>query len=68
MNKVRVYREKKGFTQFELAKRCNIFPADISKIENGLIKAYPKWRERISRALQVNQEILFSEGEDENEI
>lgn len=64
MNQVRVYREKKGLTQFELAKRCNIFPADISKIESGGIRPYPKWRERLSQALEVEEEELFPEGGD----
>lgn len=59
MNNLKVIRTSKGLSQFSLAKIANITPADLSRIENNKIYVYPKWRKRISEALQVPEKELF---------
>ncbi len=62
MNKLKEYRIVKGLTQFELAKRSNINPADISKIETGIIaRPYAKWRKAIAEVLGVSESEVFLE-------
>lgn len=62
MTKLKEVRLAKGLTQFELAKRCDINPADISKIETGVIgRPYAKWRKAIAAALEVKENELFPE-------
>lgn len=67
MNHLRKERIRQGLSQFELAKRSNISPADISKIENGTCITFPGWRKRLSEALGVPEEELFSK-QDKNEL
>lgn len=59
MNKVKEIRELKGLSQFQLAKKANITPSDISRIENNKIFPYPQWRKRISEALNVPEKEIF---------
>ena len=44
-------REKKGITQSELAKITNIYQAEISKIERGIVNTLIKTLERIATGL-----------------
>ncbi len=59
MNNLRKTREKGGFTQLDLAKRADITPSDISKIENNKIYAYPGWRDRLAKALEVDEKEIW---------
>ncbi len=61
MNRVKKEREKKNWSQFQLAKKSNINQGDISQIENEKIFPYPGWRKRLSEALEVKEEYLFPE-------
>ncbi|MCL4520271.1 MAG: helix-turn-helix domain-containing protein [Firmicutes bacterium] len=53
------FRQAKGLTQFELAKRANVGQSVISAIETGKIWPYPKWRKRLANALGVDEEDVF---------
>jgi transcriptional regulator with XRE-family HTH domain len=64
MNKLKEIRELKGLSQFELAKKADITPSDISRLENNKIFAYPGWRVRLSEALEVSEVELFPDNED----
>jgi transcriptional regulator with XRE-family HTH domain len=59
LNKVKEIRESRGLSQFDLAKKANITPSDISRIENNKIFPYPQWRKRISEALEVPEDKIF---------
>lgn len=65
MNNLKVIRISKGLSQFELSKLSNIAQSDISGVENNKIYPYPKWRKRISEALQVSEKEIFP---DESEV
>jgi len=67
MNKVREIRKKKNLTQLDLAKMTDIYPNDISQIERGKRKAFPGWRKRLAKALEVPEEELFPEIQEVNE-
>ncbi|SHI87358.1 Helix-turn-helix domain-containing protein [Dethiosulfatibacter aminovorans DSM 17477] len=60
-NNLKEIRERKKITQFELSKKANVTPADISRIENGKIYAYPGWRKRISDALEVETSAIWDD-------
>ena len=60
MTKLREIRQAKGLTQWELAKKANVYPDTVSKIERGIIgKPYQKWRQALARALEVSESELF---------
>jgi len=61
LNELKNIRELKGLSQFDLAKKANITPSDISRIENNKIFPYPQWRKRISDALNVPEEKIFNQ-------
>jgi transcriptional regulator with XRE-family HTH domain len=51
--RIRYYRERKGWSQPELAKACSIGQDRISKIENGRSNAYFWEVERLALYLEV---------------
>jgi putative transcriptional regulator len=59
MNKIKEIRKKKNLTQLDLAKMTDIYPNDISQIEREQRKAFPGWRKRLSKALEVSEKELF---------
>ncbi len=61
MNKLKYLRIEKGMTQFELAKLSNISQTDICRIENGDIRPYPGWRQRLAQGLGVSENEIFPE-------
>lgn len=63
VNRVREERKRQGLTQFELAKRANIHPVEIGRIERGIIKPFPGWRKRLAEALGVPEAELFPEAD-----
>lgn len=65
-NRLKRIRKARGLSQFDLAKRADITPSDISRIENNKIYAYPGWRKRLSKALDVPEEKLFAAMDETN--
>ncbi|NHM26331.1 helix-turn-helix transcriptional regulator [Desulfofundulus sp. TPOSR] len=59
MNRIREIRQQKKMTQFELARRTGIHPVNLSKVESGVLRAYPGWRKRIAEALGVTEDEIF---------
>lgn len=51
MKRVVSERQKRGWSQAELARRANINASSMSRIENGYEDAYPKRGKRIADAL-----------------
>ncbi|MCL6612472.1 MAG: helix-turn-helix domain-containing protein [Peptococcaceae bacterium] len=54
-------RVKKGFSLLKLYQATGIDPANLSRLERGLVPAYPGWRKRIAEALGVPESELFPE-------
>ncbi|MGV8123511.1 MAG: helix-turn-helix domain-containing protein [Candidatus Xenobiia bacterium LiM19] len=54
-------RKKRNWTQAELSKRAGIDQALLSRLETGVMKAYPLWKRKLGDALAVNPDILFQE-------
>ena len=59
MNNLRAYRVKKLMTQKDLAKASGVSQVTISFIENGLSEPMDLTKQKLSRALKVEPEILF---------
>lgn len=66
-NHVGKIRKEKGLTRWALAKKANLDPATLYRIEKNQIVVYPSWRKRISEALGVSETELFEEGNDGTE-
>ncbi len=60
MRRIKVERERRGWTQQELAKRTGIAQSDISQIERGKKDIFPSWSERLQTAFGMGEE-LFKE-------
>ena len=58
MPTVRDLRTQRGWSQAELAARARIGAPDLSRIERGLLKPYPKQARRLARALGVAESDL----------
>ena len=53
-NRLRLYREKRGLSQEDLAQMCQITKETISRIERNKVKLpHPKTRQKIAKALDV---------------
>ena len=50
---IRARRLQLGLSQWDTAKKSNIHPADLSKIEAGRIVPYPRQAKRLARVLKV---------------
>ncbi len=61
MSKLREVLRTKEITQFELSRKSNVTPADISAVLNNKKPCFPAWRKRISEALDTSEEELFPE-------
>lgn len=55
-------REKAGLTQVELAERCGISQADISRIERGATSPTTKTLQRIAEALDAEVRLVAKAG------
>lgn len=62
MPTVRALRERRGWSQAELARRARIGAPDLSRIERGLLWPYPKQARRLARALGVTEADLGVES------
>jgi transcriptional regulator with XRE-family HTH domain len=56
---IRILREKKGWTQQELAKRCGISPTNLSMLENDRIDIGKKRAEQLARAFGIHPAIIM---------
>jgi transcriptional regulator with XRE-family HTH domain len=63
---LKVFREKAGFTQVELARRIKMAPQNLSSIENGRLKPWPKVKCKLARVLKVTESELFPEVANDN--
>ena len=59
MNKVREVRKLAGMSGEKLARAAEMSASDLSKLERGLVNAYPGCRQRIAAALGHEEEDLF---------
>lgn len=59
LNNLRKIRIEKGLSQLQLSVKTEISPGIISNIENNKIFAYPGWRERLARALEVEEKEIW---------
>ena len=62
MNRLKEFRNKRGFSQLRLAMLTGIQPSDISRIENGWHYPYAGWRKRLARALGTTEGEIFPHG------
>ena len=60
-NLVREYRLRAGLSQTELARRIRVAPQNLSSIERGQLKAWPRIKKSLARALKVKESALFPE-------
>jgi len=61
INRVKETREKAGLSQVELSRRARIASPNLSAIEHGDRKAWPKARRRLAKALSCQENYLFPE-------
>ena len=66
MFRVRLERLARGWSLVRVCQLTGLDPANMSKIERGLIPAYPSWRRRLVAAFGLTEEELFREVQ-ENE-
>jgi transcriptional regulator with XRE-family HTH domain len=59
---IREERQRRGWTQIDLAYHSRVNPAEISRIENGKLKPSPGQIERLARALGVRPDQLSSQA------
>lgn len=56
---IRILREKKGWTQDELAKQSGISPTNLSMLENDHLDIGKKRAEQLAKAFQVHPAIIM---------
>jgi transcriptional regulator with XRE-family HTH domain len=61
-NRLKEFRKEAGLSQSELGRRAGIAESNYSKIENGIVPAWPKAKRRLARVLKVRIAELFPEG------
>ena len=67
MNRLKMVRLLKGFTQVKLMRACGIFHTSISRFENGWILPSNEQKSALSDALGVDKDWLFPKTtKDEN--
>lgn len=54
-------RIKRGWSKSELSRRSGVGLVEISRIENGKIFPYPKWRHKLAMAMGMPEHELFKE-------
>lgn len=68
MNNIKKIRKSKKLSQFQLAVLTNITPSDISRLENNKIFPYPGWRNKLVKALEVEEQEIWPELKYEKEV
>lgn len=61
MLRVKLEREKRGWTRTRLGFEAQIHPSEIGKLEAGKIFPYPKWKNKLSEVFGISGEELFNE-------
>ncbi|RXZ00951.1 helix-turn-helix domain-containing protein [Fictibacillus sp. S7] len=61
MNKLEHTRRKLGLSQTQLGLRLGIHPTNITMVERGHRRAWPKLRKQLAEALGVVEEDLFDD-------
>ena len=56
---IRILREKKGWTQQELARRCGISSTNLSMLENDRIDIGKRRAEQLARAFGITPAIIM---------
>lgn len=56
---IRILREKKGWTQNELARHSGISPTNLSMLENDHIDIGKKRAEQLARAFRIHPAIIM---------
>jgi putative transcriptional regulator len=61
-NRIREFRQKLGISQVELARRAHTAGPNLSAVERGERKAWPKLKRSLARVLKTSQTDLFGTG------
>jgi transcriptional regulator with XRE-family HTH domain len=59
MFRMRLERQRRGWTLQQLSVRTGINPGDLSLIEREQIPVFPAWRSRIAGAFRRSEAFLF---------
>jgi transcriptional regulator with XRE-family HTH domain len=65
---IRMLRDLKGWTQAELAKRCNISATNISLLENEKVEIGKKRAEQLAKAFGIHPAIIMFPEYESNAI
>lgn len=65
MNRIKEFREQKGLSQVELARRARIAAQNLSAVECGRLAPWPKLRRSLIRILSRSEAELFPNGHKE---
>ena len=60
-HRVRLYRQERCLTITELARRCGVSRADLSKVELGYQLPWPRLRRALALELEIAEAALFPE-------
>jgi transcriptional regulator with XRE-family HTH domain len=63
MLKLKLERLKRRWKQQDLAYRCGMHSADVSRIESGRLRPSPSQLQRLARALKVTSGTLLEDVE-----
>jgi DNA-binding XRE family transcriptional regulator len=58
-NKLKYFRQLRGWTQTELAYHANVHPQTISSIETGYLQPRETLKRKIANALEIPVEKIF---------
>ena len=61
MLRIRSERLRRGWSQTVLAYRAKLSASDVSRIENGIQRPYPRQAAALGRALEIAPEALLEE-------
>lgn len=62
LNTIYRRRQELSLTRAELCRTANIYPNQLSRLENASTKVGPKVQERISKALKLPSSELFDQN------
>ena len=62
MFKIRAERLRRGWSQTVLAYHAGMSASDVSKIENGIQRPYPRQASSLAKALEIRADQLLEEA------